>query len=497
MSTALYDKVSDKAASHIDELRRKHRRNNTLDEYYESVNRNIDLGAYTPPRFRGLSQGLGWCQVAIDSVAERISLVSVEVVPRTDDTDGTVQALSTYVKNVMADNEFAGNLDKAVRDFLLLGVTYVKVSRGDTEVGLPEILVSIEDPNRIYGDIDPETGLLHNALRVVSDERAEFYTRSHVYELSISAVHDNCTVTGSYEHGLGQVPIIPIVNRPKSTGWGSSDLTKPARLIFERAQRNHTRLEITAERYSVPQRVVLGAADGALDEEEDSVVSGVGGMSGGTARLLLDDRAIIINDKIPDPNGGPSSNDRASVSTLPASNPDNFIKALNNDRAEFAITCAIPDTYMGIEKSNPSSADAIRMAESRLVKKAESRIARLRSGVNRVISLIAKHYTGEVTGTWMAQAVFAKAHTPTQAATADAVIKLVGAGILSPTMNVTLRELGLSESDIRSIQNHRAEEEARSFAASVQALGGIRVEDRLPDGTPVGDDLDLPDTQDE
>lgn len=437
-------------------LSRLEKRNNALEDYYDGKRVVPDLGTIIPASFRGLREGLGWCQIAIDALSERISISDISI-----SGEGTDE-LAEWVNNIIEDNEVISSFDGAVKDFLLLGVAFIKVSINDEDPDLPQHVITVEDPNRIYGNINKTTKKFIDCVRVVDDETVEYYTRDNITVFNVK--DGNWKVSHSYDHGLGEVPIIPIINRPTSKGWGQSDLSNNARLIFDRAQRMILRLELASERYSIPQRYILGLSPDDLKRKS-------GGSSG-----LLDDPYIVLGDAEDDPDSA-SQNVRADIGTLQTSNPESFIKPLNNDRAEFAIACSIPDSYMGIEKSNPSSADAIRMGESRLIKKAEKRITTLKQGMAKVMRLLVKQYDGETPENWTPEIVFSAPHTHTEAATADAVVKLVQSSVLPADHEITLRKLGLTPQEVVSIQNHGSTREASTLRALIEGVEGYNAND--------------------
>lgn len=57
--------------------------------------------------------------------------------------------------------------------------------------------------------------------------------------------------------------------------------------------------------------------------------------------------------------------------------------------------------------------------------------------------------------------------TPTPAAAADRAVKLVGAGVLPPDSDVTLEQLGFSDTDIQRIRQDRLRAAGRSAIAGL------------------------------
>lgn len=101
---------------------------------------------------------------------------------------------------------------------------------------------------------------------------------------------------------------------------------------------------------------------------------------------------------------------------------------------------AVPERYFGFVTTQPPSADALATEESRLVKRAE------------------------VAPRWR------DAATPTRASTADAVTKLVGAGILPADSRVVLELLGLDDATINKVVEHRATTGPQGIAALADAM---------------------------
>ena len=104
---------------------------------------------------------------------------------------------------------------------------------------------------------------------------------------------------------------------------------------------------------------------------------------------------------------------------------------------------SIPESYLGFVSANPSSADAIRATEARLVKRAERRQQILGRSWANVLRLVVAMRDGGLSSE--ANGLVSRwrdAATPTRAAMADATMKLVGVGVLPPDSDVTYEQLG-------------------------------------------------------
>ena len=111
--------------------------------------------------------------------------------------------------------------------------------------------------------------------------------------------------------------------------------------------------------------------------------------------------------------------------------------------------------------ANPSSADAIRMTENRLVKRAERRQAMFGKAWTEVARLILMVRDGrmfsELTEKELAiRPLWRDAATPTRAAAADEVVKMIAAGVYPARGDYALKRLGLSPMDRDMLRRDRA-----------------------------------------
>src|SRR5699024_2534776 len=111
--------------------------------------------------------------------------------------------------------------------------------------------------------------------------------------------------------------------------------------------------------------------------------------------------------------------------------------------------------------SNPSSADAIRMTENRLVKRAERRQAMFGKAWTEVARLILMVRDGRsfavLTDEELAiRPMWRDAATPTRAAAADEVVKMIAAGVYTAQGDYALKRLGLSPMDREMLRRDRA-----------------------------------------
>jgi len=129
---------------------------------------------------------------------------------------------------------------------------------------------------------------------------------------------------------------------------------------------------------------------------------------------------------------------------------------------------AIPVAYLGYPADgNPASADAIRALESRLVKKAERRQKQFGRTWQEVARLALLIRDGEVPPEFsQVRPIWRDPATPTVAA-ADAAVKLITAGVLTPDSEVTYNRLGFTDTDKAQLARDKATSSAVSLVAQI------------------------------
>ena len=194
--------------------------------------------------------------------------------------------------------------------------------------------------------------------------------------------------------------------------------------------------------YSIPQLMILGRGPDAFKDRAGNVVPGW---------KILAGHALALNKD--------ADGDTPKIHQLQVASPAPFIEQLREFRMQVASEAGMPPDYLGIQTSNPSSADAIRMGESRLVKRTERRQSAFGRSWLEVARLGLLIRDGEVPQDFATRVAvdWQSAATPTRAATADEVTKLVGAGILRPDSEVVRKRLSLTRSEMRLLEAEDAD----------------------------------------
>ena len=255
----------DKNLKGIEYLRRK------LDEkrirvllrykYYEMKHAAKDLDVSTPKELKWLTETLGWCAKAVDSLADRIVFREF----REDNLD---------MNQIFQVNNMDIFPDSAVLSALISSCSFVYISEDDS--GFPRLQVI--DGGNATGEIDPITGLLTEGYAVL--KRDKDFDRALVeayFTPDQTMVHDCVADTKQYVKNHAGIPLlVPIIFRPDARRpFGHSRISRSCMDLVDGAVRTLKRSEITAEFYSFPQKYVTGLSQDAelMDKWRATVAS--------------------------------------------------------------------------------------------------------------------------------------------------------------------------------------------------------------------------------
>lgn len=427
----------------LKKLRSHDAKNAVLENYYEGKQRLKDLGISVPPSLRLVDSVVGWAGTAVDVLEERL------------DFEG-------YIGDSFGLNDIfrANNLDLegslGHKDALIYGVGFIVVGKGAE--GEPDPLITIESPKKMTALYDLRTRRLSAALLVervgvgLTPVTGSLYLPNETIFLEWSdsgRVYD----VARDVHNLGRVPVAPLINNPRSGDPdGRSEITKAVRSYTDSAMRTLLGAEVAREFYSAPQRFILGAKEDTFLDQDGNPLNPWSVIQGRTLGVPYNDDDGVM----------------PVVGQFQANSPAPYFEQIRQYAQLIAAETAVPASYLGFQTDNPSSADAIRQMEARLVKRAERRqkqFGRTWAEVARLAVLVRDGVLPE--GISEARPIWRDASTPTRAAAADEAVKLISAGVLLPDSEVTYNRIGLNETDKAQL---RTELRAAQGAALVANL---------------------------
>jgi len=241
-------------------------------------------------------------------------------------------------------------------DALVMKRSYIAVGTNESDADTP--LMTFESPLEVFADVDPRTRKVRAALRRWVDnhdsmvrsreeyatlylpDRTVFYERdgSSGIALSGSAAWSE---TDRDEHGLGEVPVVPIVNRSRlADRWGSSEFA-PILPLAHAANKIATDMMVAAEFVALPLRAIFGVGPEDLEDVSGNKLTALQAMLG---RLLT----------MPDPDG------TAKPFEFQSANLSNFHATIDAIAKLVVSITGLPPHALGFTTDNPASADAIR-----------------------------------------------------------------------------------------------------------------------------------------
>ena len=378
------------------------------EAYYEAENRLRALGLSTPPEMRHLTAAVGWPRMYVDSIEERLD---VEGFRNSDEPEGDSRLMDWWQANYLDVESGLGHIES-----MMHGEAYVTVSAPNEDENPDNPLIKVESPKNFIAKDDYRTRKVKEALRRYRDPHipneeyvALFLPDENVY-LARNGQGD-WKVDFKVPHKLGRVCCARLLNRERLTErCGRSEITKEIRSATDAASRVLMNMQAAAELMALPQRVIFGVSmeDFVMDPDNPGA-----SMEAYMARILA------------------FENEAGKAMQFNAAELRNFVEALEEIAKLVASYTGLPPQYLSFSSENPASAEAIKSAESRLVKKAERKARMFGQAWEEAMRLGMLVIDGSIPDdAYKLETVWRDPSTPTFAAKADGVVKLAQAGIL-------------------------------------------------------------------
>lgn len=411
---------------------------------------------------------LGWPMLAVDPIEERLDVLGFRYPDDSEDVDADAapqdiasNAGDRNLQQVWKDNNLDVESQLAHIDALVMKRSYVTVGTNEDDPDTP--LSTVESPLEMFAYIDPRTRRVLGALRRWRDEESFVRVRERFATLYLPerTVHfrDNggWRVDEVDEHGLGEVPVVPLTNRARvADRYGKSELNPALLSLSHAANKIATDMMVAAEFHAIPLRAIFGIGPEDLVDENGNRM---------TALQAIMGRMLAV----------PADGDGESIKPhqFEPTNLKNYHDTLNQLARHVAALIGLPPHTVGFIADNPASAEGILAAEVRMVNRAERIQLPMGGGWKRWAGLVRRFQEGE----WDPRAkrietIWRDASTPTRAQAADAAVKLF---TTQPEPIVTKRQvredLGYTPGQIRRMEaEDSAESQRRLDAALANAL---------------------------
>lgn len=410
------------------------------DAYYHGQQRLAALGMAVPPQMEKLSTVVNWPRLVVDSLDERLD---IEGFRYPGEATGDHTLWRWWRANQMDVSAQIAHTEALVfgRSFAVVGTPRFA---GDAPV------ITVESARDMMVDIDPVGRFVRAGLKVWADGKQQ---RATLWLPGLTVVFAQDVANSWHVADIEQtahefVPIVPLFNRPATEADDGESEMGDIMPLTDAVCRTLTTMQAAGELSAVPQRYVFGASP------EDFMDSDGRAMPKWEAYM-----GRIWTMANPDGKAG----------SFPAADLRNFTEAVNSYAHIVASLSGLPPHYVGFTADNPASADAIRSSEARLVKRAERRQRGFGNSWATVMRM-ALVLAGESlpSGLDELETVWRDPATPTFASKADAVVKLVQAGIYPKAYGP--EALGLSEVQQARIAKLREQEEADNMDRLVAGM---------------------------
>lgn len=424
------------------------------DSYYNGEQRMQSLGISVPAQLASVRTVVDWPRICIDPLVQRCV------------NDGFRMPAQTDADSELTDLWHANDMDAEAPltylDALVFGRGYMIVGAPDYDGGAP--LITVESPANLALLWDPRTRRTTAAYQSYEVEgvfRAVLYLPDQTIAMSRDQSNSSWTVDNRDEHGFGQVPVVRYVNRARSANReGRSEISPAIMSTTDSACRSLLGMEIAREFYAIPHRYVLGAT-------ESDFVDAAGNQK--TALDMAMNKFLALERD--------AEGNLPTVGQFTAFDPSVFTKIIDEHAQLMSSYTQFPPAMFGqTTTANPASADAIRVADNGIERRAAQVTRQFSRPAIETMQLAWRFANGGatlpaemrlLTADWMNTA------TPTPAGTTDAMFKQAQMGAVPATSDVVLQALGWTERQRQRLEADRSVDAGASvlaeLAASLQA----------------------------
>lgn len=296
-------------------------------KYYDMKNGIKYFRTLIPSEFMWMSETLGWCGKAVDSLADRLSFREF----RDDNFD---------LNSIFAMNNGDILPDSAMLSALIGSCGFVYISE-DID-GYPRLQVI--DGSEATGDPDPITGMLKEGYAVLSRDKNGNPELEAYFLPGRTEYYQGNTLIRVDTNRAPYPLLVPIIYRPDAMRpFGHSRISRACMNLMQGALRTLLRSEVSAEFYSFPQKWVTGLSQDA--EELDSWKATI---------------ASLLSFTKDEDGEAPKLGQFTQQSMSP------FTEQLRTFAALFAGETGLTLDDLGFVTDNPSSAEAIKASHENL-----------------------------------------------------------------------------------------------------------------------------------
>lgn len=340
----------------------------------------------------------------------------------------------------------------AFKDSLALSRSYAIVGAGDAKDDPP--ILTVEDPRQVITKRDPRTRDVTSAIKRWKEDDGTQWAQLYLPNVTVTFRRANrgWAEDARDEHGLGMVPVVPLVNNPRTLRPDGRSEIHDVIPLADAVNKMATDMMVSGEYHAMPRRWALGFTEKDFVDESGQRLSTWSQVAG----------RIWGSEK------GPKE---AQLGQFTESDLAVFHNSIRLLAQLIGQMLALPASYVNFTTDNPPSAEGVKASESRTIKRAERKQGNLSTPVKTITRLGDRILTGK----WDPKARLIEVKwrdpaTPTRAQTADAMVKLVGEGKPIIPVEQAWEELNYTEEQKAQFRTW-FEEEARRSLSGLSDLG--------------------------
>lgn len=345
---------------------------------------------------------LNWCELGTEAYENR---VDVEGFRFPGESAGDEALWTTWQANNMDEQSSMGHTDA-------IALSRAAVIVGSPEPGDDEPVITVESAFDTSWIRSPKSGAIRAGMkRWTEDDGTDFANiyvpgRTH----TLSWLRGQWVSVTTDEHEVERPLLVPLVNRPRTKYRDGRSEFDSIIGLADAANKMATDMMISGEYHAMPRRWAFGL-------KRDDFVDANGNKKSAWAftkgRLWANENANV------------------KVGQFPEADLKNFHDTIRLLAQLASQLLALPDDYMSFTSVNPPSADALRAAESRMVKRVERKHTSFGGTWEEAMRLSQRIKTGRFDANARAlETVWRNPATPTVSQKADAVVKLHADGVI-------------------------------------------------------------------
>lgn len=327
----------------------KTRRNLLRSQYYDQKNLLKDLDISIPPHLVDIDLVLGWPAKAVDVLARRCKLEQF--------TFPSADADPLGVREMWVDNDMDVELPQTLSSSFVHSCAFMSVTRGDTSVGEPDVLISSHSALFAAGLWDYRLRRMKAAYSVTDMDDCGRVTGFVLFlpGVTVRGRWDRVWEIDRYPHTLGRLPVEVIPYSPRlDRPFGRSRISRAVMGLSDSALRTLVRSEVHAEFFSAPQRYAMGADESMFQDADGNMVSQWEAIMGRVWAAPRDDDGNV-----------------PQMGQFQATSPQPHVDQIRMLASLFCGETSLPLSALGIVHDNPASAEAIEAAERDLIIEAQ------------------------------------------------------------------------------------------------------------------------------